>query len=287
MAVLSAFHRPTRPLPTPYTVISGFNTDVEYGGAVYHVQTEDKGAPSSMIMSLVYVGGTIIASKRVNYDELKKGPLISEKEIAEAVSRQHKLICAAIKAGKIEQLKAMSSPAGKTLTTASSPAASEPLEIAPIDAASAHAAVPQRSNSGAPPAEVAEPVLDAVEVVEDELILPAEAVAVVTEPTASPMHAGLAIVLLENAGFRGGERRSITLMICRGLERQPVPSAQIVVKVLGSTFRPVIYHANSDRNGLARVHLQVPKFQSGRAALVVRAVSDGEHAELRRLVTPA
>ena len=63
-------------------MIAGFNTDIEYNGTVYHVQTEDKGAPARQIMSLVYDKGTILASKRVNYEEL--GALdLDEKELAE------------------------------------------------------------------------------------------------------------------------------------------------------------------------------------------------------------
>jgi hypothetical protein len=73
-------------------VISGFNTDIEFDGIVYHVQTEDKGMSARMIMSLVYDGGTILASKRAAYDDLVTGDF-SEKELAEHVSRQHKLIC--------------------------------------------------------------------------------------------------------------------------------------------------------------------------------------------------
>ena len=45
-------------------MISGFNTDVEFGGVVYHVQTEDKGLKSRLFVSLVYDHGTILASKR-------------------------------------------------------------------------------------------------------------------------------------------------------------------------------------------------------------------------------
>ena len=42
-------------------MITGFNTDVEHDGVVYHVQTEDKGLDSPLILSLVYSGGAILA----------------------------------------------------------------------------------------------------------------------------------------------------------------------------------------------------------------------------------
>ena len=51
-------------------MITGFNTDIEHDGVVYHVQTEDKGLDSPIILSLVYAGGTILASKRSPYEDL-------------------------------------------------------------------------------------------------------------------------------------------------------------------------------------------------------------------------
>jgi hypothetical protein len=51
-------------------VITGYNTDVEFEGVTYHVQTEDKGLAKPIILSLVYDRGTILASKRLPYDDL-------------------------------------------------------------------------------------------------------------------------------------------------------------------------------------------------------------------------
>ena len=89
------------------TVITGFNTDIEHDGVVYHVQTEDKGLDSPIILSLVYVGGTILASKRSPYEDLiAEG--FSDEALAERLKRQHRLICAAINSGRIDDLKKMS-----------------------------------------------------------------------------------------------------------------------------------------------------------------------------------
>jgi hypothetical protein len=132
------------------------------------------------------------------------------------------------------------------------------------------------------------PVIDAVEIIEDLEILPDDAVAVVTEFSGleRPTNDKLGIELLGEVKFKGGDRRTVSLMICRGTDRKVVPGAQIMIKVLGSSFRPVIFHATSDANGLANVHLQLPHFEAGRAALLVRAMSDGQEIELRRAVTP-
>ncbi|HYY96860.1 MAG TPA: hypothetical protein VE713_20310, partial [Pyrinomonadaceae bacterium] len=90
-------------------MITGFNTDIQHEGVTYHVQTEDKGLETPLILSLVYVGGAIIASKRTPYaDLLARG--FDEKALTERLNRQHKLICAAIRAGRVADLKRMGGP---------------------------------------------------------------------------------------------------------------------------------------------------------------------------------
>ena len=106
-------------------VITGFNTDIEHEGVVYHVQTEDKGLNSPMILSLVYVGGTILASKRTPYKDLiAKG--FSDEALSERLSRQHRLICAAIHAGRVNDLKKMS---GRGLETPVTPVVEATIEM--------------------------------------------------------------------------------------------------------------------------------------------------------------
>ena len=88
-------------------MITGYNTDVEYNGIVYHVQTEDKGLQTPEIVSLVFVKGAILARKRSEYGDLVMSGF-DEDALAKRLQRQHKLICAAVHAGRIEDLKRMS-----------------------------------------------------------------------------------------------------------------------------------------------------------------------------------
>ena len=84
-------------------MITGFNTDVQVEGQVYHVQTEDRGHDNPVLESLVYIGGTIVAKKMTPYaDKLSEGA--DEKAIAALLKRQHQLIIAAIRAGRIDEL---------------------------------------------------------------------------------------------------------------------------------------------------------------------------------------
>ena len=290
-------------------MISGFNTDVEFDGVVYHVQTEDKGLSTKKIISLVYDRGTILASKRTPYDDLANGAL-DEQALAERVQKQHKLICAAIKAGRIAELKKMSA---KTSTPDESTVSAAAVPIVRVGTVSGGAdqydasvlvqypraelvqelpaAEPILSESyldTTPEPFVVEPIIEAVSIIEDDDLLPAEAVAVVSELSGQerPVNSKLGLELLGDFKFKGGDRLTVNIMVCRGTERKVVADAQIMVKALGSSFRPVIFHARSDTNGLAKVHLQLPHFQAGRAALLVRAMDHGEEIELRRAVSP-
>jgi hypothetical protein len=217
----------------------------------------------------------------VSYEDLAASGDIDGELLAARVSRQHKLICAAVQAGRIEDLKKMAA------TKAASEAKPQPETVAV--AAETYVAPP----NGFVPPNVPDPfddipIIDAVEIIEEPEILPSEAVAVVSELSGQERHSHnkLEIQMLGDPKFKGGDRRTVNLMICRGTANKVVADAQIMVKVLGSSFRPVIFHARSDANGLVNVHLQLPKFSAGRAALLVRAIADGEEIELRRIVTP-
>src|SRR5690242_19309231 len=84
-------------------MITGFNTDVRHEGHVDHVQTEDGGKTNPCLESLIYVGGTIVAKKQTPYTErLDEGG--GQDAIASLLRRQHQVIIAAIKAGRIDDL---------------------------------------------------------------------------------------------------------------------------------------------------------------------------------------
>lgn len=293
-------------------MISGFNTDVTHDDVVYHIQTEDKGLKSSLIVSLVYDRGTILASKRSSYEDLANGAL-DENVLAQRLQKQHKLMCAAVKAGRIEDLKAMSIGENKKsarantelVTEAETPyeaPVSKPKPVAIVDLQtvvkygpgvttddSGTMAISMPDEGEVPSLKIEAvdegPIFDAVSVVED--VISPDAVAVVSElsGTDRPTHNKLSLELLGDTKFKGGDRRTVSIMVCKGSERKVVTDAQIMIKVLGSSFRPMIFHAKTDKNGLAKMHLQLPHFHAGRAALLVRAISGGEELELRRIIT--
>jgi hypothetical protein len=281
-------------------VITGYNTDIEFEGVTYHVQTEDKGLAKPIILSLVYDRGTILASKRLPYDDLLVGEF-DETLLSARLHRQHKLICAAIQAGRIEDLKQMTLRESVAAANASQPVFVEPEQATETAEVNGDAIldefeefflpIPKPRFGGILDVPVDRPSLEPLArptvLADDDVLLPDEAVEIVSEMSGSdrPINNKLSVELLGEAKFMGGERKSVIFMVCRGTDRKVVSRAQVMVKILGSSFRPLIFHASTDENGLAKVNLQLPNFNSGRAALLARAVSGGEEVELRRAIT--
>ncbi len=51
-------------------MLIGFNNNIVYKSNVYHVQTEDGGPKNPKIVSLIYLKGVIVASKKTSYADL-------------------------------------------------------------------------------------------------------------------------------------------------------------------------------------------------------------------------
>lgn len=380
-------------------MITGFNTDVPFDGVTYHVQTEDKGLETPLILSLVYVGGAIIASKRTPYEV---GGGFDEQALTERLQRQHKLICAAIKAGRVEELKRMGGPNGaaqapepetqagaaaavkkpggqkrkkaEPLPPAAEALTSPPAEAAatapfaeaavtpPVEAATPVAeevSVPQARETPSPPTRAASPrpavtpsarpteppvvpvvpaapaapvasspvvsakaepeivilatlaeeisalgdmppraeprpparpaepppaplpVTTADDVVAARPVLPAEIL-----ETPEDLSEELYLTLLDDEGdFRAGQLATVKVYVGRGAYGQrPEASALVTVKVLGTSFRPLILTTATDALGVGVVRALLPRFTSGRAAIIIRAVAGDESAEMRRII---
>ncbi|MEQ1763030.1 MAG: hypothetical protein ABL984_07790 [Pyrinomonadaceae bacterium] len=270
-------------------MITGFNTDVEFEGTTYHVQTEDKGLARPVIMSLIYNRGTILASKRTPYDDLIIDESVDEVILGERLNKQHRVICAAVKGGRLEDLIRMSQTAAAVKAVAETAVAE--VAVAGVTSRGFEVDVPPipMPIPEGEPAAVSKPIdldLNAYAVIEEEILLPDEAVEIVSEMIGKerPANNKLSIELLGDSKFRGGEHKSVIFMVCRGTQRKVIGDAQVMLKILGSSFRPMIFHARTDANGIAKVNLQFPTFSEGRAALLVRATSEGEEVEFRRLV---
>ena len=237
-------------------VITGYNTDVEHGGVVYHVQTEDKGFDRPIILSLVYTGGEILAAKRSPYEDLIASGF-DEKVLAERVHRQHQLICAAINAGRIEDLKALTRREQEKLASYLEGSAEETVQEPPL------------SPPGA-----------------DDLAAETDRFSISNSEQSADE---LQITLLDEKPLRSGESVTLRILLTKRTDSGRVPAAKgnITLKILGSTFSPASTYSTTDSGGRAAVSITLPSFETGRAAVLIRAEADGEVAELRRVIQPS
>ncbi|HEY9501643.1 MAG TPA: hypothetical protein VIR01_08470 [Pyrinomonadaceae bacterium] len=285
-------------------MITGFNTDIEHEGVIYHVQTEDKGLETPIILSLVYAGGTILASKRSPYKDLiAEG--FSDEALEERLKRQHRLICAAIHSGRIDDLKRMGGRGKESVVQEELvpegiiPEAPEEIEEsppAPVEESFEIEYWPMTQEWTPPPPA---PPPDEIVVAEEQQFeyVDAPGAEVVAEEEPPPeeigeevvLPDGLVINLLDDEEFYSGQRCTLRVLISNRVsgDEKPLPNVVVSVKILGTTFRPLIYSLKTESDGVASLSTEIPQFTSGRAAVLVRAVTKDEAAELRRIIHPA
>jgi hypothetical protein len=97
------------------------------------------------------------------------------------------------------------------------------------------------------------------------------------------------LTLLDDEGeFRAGQLATIKIRVGRGqFGQRPVADAAVTIKVLGTTFRPLILSTRTGADGVAVVRALLPRFTSGRAAIIIRASAGEEFAEMRRIIHQA
>ncbi len=301
-------------------MITGFNTDIEFQGTTYHVQTEDKGVKTPLILSLVYDRGTILASKRSAYDDLLIGNL-DEKQLSERLQKQHNLICAAVRTGRIEDLKRMAAKeiaskrkstivekVGKnsktneikTLTQTIFHEKTESFDCSQVEK------TPNESVKSFPVADsefvsksndeliwdvpidvIDETTIDVIQIADEDLILSDEAVEIITDSVRGETIADtkLKVRLLSEEKLKSGDSKTLRVLVNRGNGLKGLSGIQVITKILGSAFTPLIFHTKTDEYGIATIDLQLPHFKSGRAAILIKAMTEGEEADLRRAIT--
>src|SRR4029077_10787091 len=69
--------------------VTGFNHNIKHKGKVYHVQTEDSGVNNPHLITHLFVGGNILASKKTSYADLVTSENLAEL-VREMMEEQHK-----------------------------------------------------------------------------------------------------------------------------------------------------------------------------------------------------
>lgn len=108
-------------------MLTGYNTDIKHEGVIYHVQTEDGGTDNPVIVSLIYRGGRILASKKTSYAHMLGMEDLVPK-LRDLLENQHKRMIKAILTGAPISDQGKASPAAPPPKTAPQPAPPGPAQ---------------------------------------------------------------------------------------------------------------------------------------------------------------
>jgi hypothetical protein len=84
---------------------TGFNSNVERDGQVYHVQTEDMGVGHAVVETRVYSGGQVVAAVEHSYADLADSPDYSQDRILQRMREQHQSLIRGLETGSVEDLE--------------------------------------------------------------------------------------------------------------------------------------------------------------------------------------
>jgi len=228
-------------------VLTGFNTDIDYAGTTYHVQTEDKGRSNPFVESLVYARGEILYSRRTPYHDLVAQE-VDSKAIAALMERQHRTIVEAIRRGRLGQLTAASGEAE----------ADEDTTIS-------------RSSQAQAPMPPSERTLD--QVILDYL-------------EAQRERAHLVLRAVGDQDFVYGRPVRVQIAAVDSHSSSPQIGVRVTV-LFKSTAEPrrlLLAEGETDDDGGYTVEATLPEFNGGTSAVVISAQSDLGQTEMKHLV---
>jgi hypothetical protein len=116
-------------------MVVGFNHNFRYRGEVYHVQTEDSGRKNPHVITLLYHGGTILASKKTSYADIATTDHL-EQVVEDLMKTQHKEMLRRLKDGEFD-----------AIIDGSRPAAAPPADVSAAGEPAAVAALPTQTSA--------------------------------------------------------------------------------------------------------------------------------------------
>jgi ketol-acid reductoisomerase len=82
-------------------MVPGYNHNIFYKGVAFHIQTEDSGVRNPQITTLLYRGGSIIASKKTDYSDIIMVEML-DKVVEDLMKEQHKDMLRQLKSGEFD-----------------------------------------------------------------------------------------------------------------------------------------------------------------------------------------
>ncbi|HTP29114.1 MAG TPA: hypothetical protein VMK12_26060 [Anaeromyxobacteraceae bacterium] len=116
----------------PKQMVAGFNHNVKHRGKAYHVQTEDSGLSNPRIITHLFHGGNILASKKTSYADILGAENLAE-VVRELMEEQHKEMLRNLVNGVYEDVERAFSAQSRVyqpgqLDTDSAPSPADPRE---------------------------------------------------------------------------------------------------------------------------------------------------------------
>ena len=241
-------------------MITGYNTEVPYGGVPYHVQTEDMGIDTKKIITHVFKGGAILLSKKTSYDHLLVEGY-EESKIKSLMNDQHKTIMRIIQAGKLEQLRKKVEEAERLEKESRKDDKEAAVKVAGM-------------------AEMEEEIKQSVQAIEEEIDVSLNALLQkFIQKEAKPKK--LKVEVVAGTEIVSGQPAVLRVYTKDTITSQPLPESKVIIKVIGMTFRPAVYTGRTDKNGVYTLNIIIPEFSMGQAAILVQASSEYGTDELK------
>lgn len=232
-------------------MITGYNTDVRYRERVFHVQTEDRGVDNPIIESVVYHGGQVLFAKKSDYEDLVVEGRGGD-EIATRIERQHRMMIAAIKSGKLDEK--IENALGEELA-----AEGDVTKLAGEEPGLLEQA---KEESG--------PTLD--QVILEYLTTEAE-------------QDQLELELVNGTQLEAGKSCHLELKATSSKTGLPVSGAQVAVKMISTVRDPeLLGKGTTDEEGGLKLDVAIPRLDAGAAAVIISASSLIGSAEVKHLL---
>jgi len=228
-------------------VLTGYNTDIEFAGTTYHVQTEDKGRGNPLVESLVYTSGEILYSRRTPYHDLVEQN-VDKEAVASLMERQHRSIVNAVQSGGVARL-------------------TEESQQHPTDEDTTLTGMQETVvRAGGE-----EPSLD--QVILDYL-----------ESQRGRAHLLLRASTDLEFVYGGETTISVTAVDSLALEPQPQVKISVLFKSTAEPRRMVLAEGETDDYGCFTAEATMPAFAGGTSAVVISGNSDLGQSEMKHLV---
>jgi hypothetical protein len=233
-------------------LLTGFNTDIDFDGVTYHVQTEDRSGTNPLIESLVYVRGEILAARRTEYRNLLDAGA-DKVAIRTLMERQHRAIVEVIRNGRIDIL-------------------TEPHEGSDSDTTVSRRPVthPLRNGVGVGSAAKSQRTLD--EVIADWL--------------AEQQRAERVRVQVDGGDdLRFGAPFLLRVRVATTPGDAPVANAKVLVRMLSTAVKPIkLGEGHSDPAGVLEVRGELPSIPKGTGLVVISVQHASGSDEIKFLI---